>query len=87
MIRYLASWLGISGLPVLLAFLQFTPASDISGPRLVRATVHSAVWEIQAKQNAEMEALKERIEVLQGRVALANQKLSNALAALESRSR
>ena len=51
---------------------------------LIRRTHHPAIYELSSH---EMQALKSRIESLQGRAEAANEKLSTALAALESQPR
>ncbi|HEX5035971.1 MAG TPA: hypothetical protein VFX30_02300 [bacterium] len=79
MLRLLSAWIGLSGVPVLLALLPFAPARVTA-----HAPVHAAVWEIRDRQNAEAEALKDRIESLQARVDSANARLTAAIAALES---
>ena len=87
MIRLLIAVLGLPVLPAFLALSSWVSPSAAHAPRFVWAPSHPAVWEIQAGRDAEMEALKDRIEVLQGRVAATNQKLTAALAALESDAR
>lgn len=78
MIRILFSALSLTGLPVLFALWPLSPSVA------AKAAPQQAVWRIVARQNAEMDALKARIETLQGRVEATNRKLAAAIAALES---
>jgi uncharacterized protein YceH (UPF0502 family) len=84
MIRFLITALGVPVLPAFLALLSWMSPSAAHTVRLVWLSPRPAVWEIEAKQNAETEALKARIEVLQERVAAVNQRLATTLAQLES---
>lgn len=84
MIRLLIAALGLPILPVFLGLLSWASPSSV---HLVWAPSRNAVWEIRAGQDAQMEALKEQIKTLQGRVTAVNERLAASIAALESEPR